>query len=321
MTTIEENERYEATKKKRREDMAADRKARPEIFKARDMAKHKKLMENEATAFKERDRQRKKEQRKRDMLKQDKCLHEAWLAAERKRHALRRGPGGDEEPTEENLAKRRKKYNKHNPVCTVCIVSHCSKVYDDCHSCRRHKKYVNHQENEVLNFFEKHEMFPSLTNKKGPCVVDTTNRRRADMLFFAGNDKNNVVILEVDENEHKHYPVECEVARMSDIRDQYTGRHIICIRYNPCLKKFEDNVAQASAVEIIREESKKEAFMAVRAALDEPLVVSEMGYTLRYIGYNDSRIKELSSAHSKMQTEAMSVFTQVKEKSRKEKNV
>ena len=60
MTTIEENERYEATKKKRREDMAADRKARPEIFKARDMAKHKKLMENEATAFKERDRQRKK---------------------------------------------------------------------------------------------------------------------------------------------------------------------------------------------------------------------------------------------------------------------
>lgn len=130
----------------------------------------------------------------------------------------------------------RKKDREYCKVqCQLCLAFHCSRISPECRDCRVHRGVVNAQEHEVSDYFEDHHMFPSLANQIGRCR-ETQNRRRADMVFVT-DDTTSVVILEIDENQHNSYTPECEVARMSDIRDQYAGRYIICIRYHPTIPK------------------------------------------------------------------------------------
>jgi hypothetical protein len=55
-------------------------------------------------------------------------------------------------------------------------------------------------------------------------------RERPDFVF---KFVDRIVILEVDENQHKSYPEECERIRMFNITQSFGGKPVFWIRYNP----------------------------------------------------------------------------------------
>ncbi len=269
-------EQHAEIKRKNRELMAADRKARPDFYKAKDKAKLKKRFSDPIKLEAERQRCREKNQRNRDKQKGITVI---------------------------TRPKSIKKQTNVVGSCTVCLCENYSKVYEICRGCRGTEKRIKKQETEVLNFFESNDMFPSLADRKGPCG-SSDNRRRVDALFFSGNETRNIVILEIDENQHNNRTPECEMTRMSEIRDQYVGRGIICIRYHP-----ERDDSWATSFNCITQESKATALMAVCTALMEPCITSKTGYEQRYIGYNKARIEQLNTTYTKMQTEQMLIYT------------
>jgi len=65
------------------------------------------------------------------------------------------------------------------------------------------------------------------------CIVSEKScaaRERPDFVWDCGT---HYIILEVDENQHKSYPVECEIIRMINIAQSIGGPPIVFIRYNP----------------------------------------------------------------------------------------
>jgi hypothetical protein len=68
-----------------------------------------------------------------------------------------------------------------------------------------------------------------------PCTAKkNSNVRRADFVYVL---KDRVVILEVDENEHRYNIPECERKREQQLADSVTaGMYVVVIRYNPMAK-------------------------------------------------------------------------------------
>lgn len=72
----------------------------------------------------------------------------------------------------------------------------------------------------------------SYSNVMTPC---STHRIFPDYVFLISN---HVVILEVDENYHRNYAIECEVARMGKLKDNLLlPLHLI--RFHPSLGRLE----------------------------------------------------------------------------------
>ena len=62
------------------------------------------------------------------------------------------------------------------------------------------------------------------------------SKKRPDFILFR---RHNVIIIEVDENQHKYYNCECEQKRMVEIYNACDSRPVIFIRFNP--DKYNDN--------------------------------------------------------------------------------
>ena len=67
-------------------------------------------------------------------------------------------------------------------------------------------------------------------------IGDSCDRERPDFIYY--RDKH-VVIVEVDENQHRGYAIECETIRMINIFYSFAGLKTIFIRYNPDSFKLE----------------------------------------------------------------------------------
>jgi len=84
------------------------------------------------------------------------------------------------------------------------------------------------KETNVRNFIL--ENFGDLTwivNKK---IQDGCSKRRPDLLLDLGYQ---IIIIEIDENQHINYDSSCEYKRLVDISDDLGNRPIILIRFNP----------------------------------------------------------------------------------------
>lgn len=93
---------------------------------------------------------------------------------------------------------------------------------------------------------------------RGECV-----RYRPDFVFDAGT---HVVILEVDEHQHRHYACDCEQTRMVNLSQAFDGRPVLFLRYNP--DAYEDgNGKKCQPREGMR---RKEVLLRVRQALAQP---------------------------------------------------
>lgn len=88
------------------------------------------------------------------------------------------------------------------------------------------------KQREVLQFLD-HQMtdFPyDSSDRTTQELKDCDRRERPDVLWDRAD---RVVILEIDEDQHKDRPCECEQTRMMNISQAYGCERTIWIRYNP----------------------------------------------------------------------------------------
>ena len=89
---------------------------------------------------------------------------------------------------------------------------------------RNYKK----KEQSVVEYVK--AQFPNVTWVCDRKVADGCSRRRPDLLLDLGYQ---VVIVEVDENQHERYDCSCENRRLMEISQDVGHRPMVFIRFNP----------------------------------------------------------------------------------------
>jgi len=134
-----------------------------------------------------------------------------------------------------------KKDNMEDVVNRKCLSEWCntqvrlSKYEGYCLFCYIHlfpdkpvtKNYKTKEKN-VVDFVLKHfSNFTWITDKK---IQDGCSRRRPDLLLDLGYQ---VIIIEIDENQHIDYDCSCENKRLMEISQDIGFRPLVIIRFNP----------------------------------------------------------------------------------------
>ena len=116
-----------------------------------------------------------------------------------------------------------------------CLTSASRKCEGYCLFCFIHlfpDKKISHnyktKEKEVANFIKK--SFPDLTFISDRPIEDGCSKRRPDLLLDLGYQ---IIIIEIDENQHTDYDCSCENKRMMILSQDVGHRPIIFIRFNP----------------------------------------------------------------------------------------
>jgi hypothetical protein len=126
---------------------------------------------------------------------------------------------------------------KGSQICKTPLCStRSSKKYDK--YCFRCYIYLNPDKPVSRNYKTKEltvvdfikEIFPQYDWVNDKKIQDGCSRRRPDLLVDFG-DK--IIILEIDENKHLNYNIECETKRLNDISLDLNCRPIVLIRFNP----------------------------------------------------------------------------------------
>ena len=124
----------------------------------------------------------------------------------------------------------------------------------------------------------------SYSNKKLPCAPTT---RYPDYMFVGAD---HCVLLEVDEDAHARYNLQCEIRRISEIMDSIDSKSLHVIRYNPNAKG--DTATRKTAL-----------IQAIRDALETNFgAMHETGCAVQYLGYSRDRIVALESLSCAMHT-------------------
>lgn len=112
------------------------------------------------------------------------------------------------------------KINKYEGYCLFCFVN----LFPDKPVTRNYKT----KERTVVDFVLNH--FPQFTWISDKKVQDGCSKRRPDLLLDLGFQ---VVIIEVDENQHITYDCSCENKRLMEISKDIGHRPLVFIRFNP----------------------------------------------------------------------------------------
>ena len=117
--------------------------------------------------------------------------------------------------------------------CDVMVLPRTNKGY--CLHCFMHlfpnekiAKNYKVKENEVFNFIV--DKFSSFTVVRDRRIHGGCSAKRPDVLIDLGYQ---VVIVEVDENQHKTYDCSCENKRIMELSQDVNHRNIVFIRFNP----------------------------------------------------------------------------------------
>jgi hypothetical protein len=114
----------------------------------------------------------------------------------------------------------KKKNTKYDNYCLFCYVN----LHPDTNISRNHKTKEKHITDRVIQEFPH---FSWVTDKK---IIDGCSRRRPDMLLDMGS---HIIIIEIDEYQHKGYDCSCENKRLMEISQDLNFRPIVFIRFNP----------------------------------------------------------------------------------------
>jgi hypothetical protein len=109
---------------------------------------------------------------------------------------------------------------RYEGYCAYCF----SNLYPDSSIVRNYKT----KERLVVNYIR--ENFPDYTWKFDKIIEDACSKRRPDIYLDLGYQ---IIIIEVDENQHRQYENICENKRMMEISKDVRHRSIIFIRFNP----------------------------------------------------------------------------------------
>ena len=132
--------------------------------------------------------------------------------------------------------KHKQEYNLIENPCKSCKLNNVLSLKGLCSYCDPENRY-NMKKEEKIKILLDNNKFKYIQHDKiieeGLC-----GKERPDFLFDCGT---HMLILEVDENQHKSYACECEQARMINIT-QALGMTTIFVRYNP--DKFKDTIGK-----------------------------------------------------------------------------
>jgi hypothetical protein len=109
---------------------------------------------------------------------------------------------------------------KYEGLCFYCFVN----TYPDKPVSRNYKT----KENDVVQFIK--NTFSEQNWISDRKIPDGCSRRRPDLLLDLGYQ---IIIVEIDENQHINYGSSCENKRMLELSDDAGKRPIIFIRFNP----------------------------------------------------------------------------------------
>ena len=115
------------------------------------------------------------------------------------------------------IVRASKKYDNH---CMRCFIY----LFPDQPVCRNYKT----KESATSQFITNN--FPNFTWTLDKKVEDGCSRRRPDLMCDLGYQ---IIIVEVDENQHTDYDCSCENKRLMEISQDLGHRPIIFIRFNP----------------------------------------------------------------------------------------
>ena len=107
----------------------------------------------------------------------------------------------------------------YDGYCTYCFVH----LFPDSVLCKNYKT----KEKCVAEYIQSHSTYPWICDKK---IQDGCSRRRPDLMVDLGFQ---VIIVEIDENQHMHYDKTCENKRMMELSQDVGHRPIVMIRFNP----------------------------------------------------------------------------------------
>ena len=110
--------------------------------------------------------------------------------------------------------------NKHEGYCLRCFIY----TFPDKPVTRNYKTKEKTVTDYVLSTFSEYDW---ITDKK---IQDGCSSRRPDMLLDLGYQ---VIIVEVDETQHKDYDCSCENKRIMELSKDVNHRPIVFIRFNP----------------------------------------------------------------------------------------
>ena len=110
-----------------------------------------------------------------------------------------------------------KNYENH---CTRCFIH----LFPDKPTARNYKT----KERSVVEFIKAE--FPDYEFNFDKSIQDGCSRRRPDILLDMGDQ---VIIVEIDENQHQVYDCSCENKRIMEISQDLQHRPLVFIRFNP----------------------------------------------------------------------------------------
>jgi hypothetical protein len=109
---------------------------------------------------------------------------------------------------------------KYDNYCLRCFVH----LFPDKPNTRNYKT----KEQSVVNFVL--QQFPSFSWATDKKITDGCSRRRPDLLLDLGYQ---VLIVEIDENQHQTYDCSCENKRLMELSIYVGHRPIVFLRFNP----------------------------------------------------------------------------------------
>jgi hypothetical protein len=121
-----------------------------------------------------------------------------------------------------------------NPQCVLCHMVTAIPHYDNhCYGCF---SFANPNDSRVRNFKTKEQAFMSEIAKVYPDIIldkiisGGCSKKRPDGLIEL---LTHVIIVEIDENQHKGYDITCDNRRTMELSQDLNHRPIVFIRVNP----------------------------------------------------------------------------------------
>jgi len=110
--------------------------------------------------------------------------------------------------------------SKYEGYCMFCYIN----LFPDKPVSRNYKT----KEKAVVDYIL--ECFPDVTWRTDKRIQDGCSKRRPDLLLDLGTQ---IIIIEIDENQHTNYDCSCENKRLMEISQDNGHRNIVFIRFNP----------------------------------------------------------------------------------------
>jgi hypothetical protein len=107
----------------------------------------------------------------------------------------------------------------YDGYCTYCFVH----LFPDNIHCKNYKT----KERCVAEYIQSHSTYTWICDKK---IQDGCSRRRPDLMLDLGFQ---VILVEIDENQHINYDTTCENKRMMELSQDVGHRPVVMIRFNP----------------------------------------------------------------------------------------